>query len=186
MDFVCTPAQHSSGRGIFDQSHILWAGWVVCRFPSAPPSEVDSIPMPSSSNHTLTASIYHTGETGYATASGPCPAFSEIGEKYGSFDLAMIPIWHGASLSILRQLGLRLTPGATHTLLSQLHTSPRDALALARDVRAPYARHAFRHVLRERGREQQPLVELVEVLLRKERTRADVLRNRDGAWRVGG
>jgi len=54
-------------------------------------------------------------------------------------------------------IGLWSTPGATHTLLSQLHASPCDALALAWDVRAPFARHAFRHVLRERGRESAAL-----------------------------
>jgi hypothetical protein len=47
-------------------------------------------------------------DTGYSTASGPCPAFKEIGEKYGPFDLAMIPIWRGASLSILGRMGLRV------------------------------------------------------------------------------
>lgn len=50
----------------------------------------------------------NASDTGYSTASGPCPAFKEIGEKYGPFDLAMIPIWRGASLSILGRMGLRV------------------------------------------------------------------------------
>lgn len=33
---------------------------------------------------------------------------TEIGDKYGPFDLAMIPIWRGASLSFLGRFGLRV------------------------------------------------------------------------------
>jgi hypothetical protein len=33
----------------------------------------------------------------------------EIGERYGPFDLALIPIWRGASLSFLGPLGLRVS-----------------------------------------------------------------------------
>ncbi|KAF8196562.1 Metallo-hydrolase/oxidoreductase [Pholiota molesta] len=125
VEFVCTPAQHNSGKGILDQSKSLWASWVVRQLPS-----VGSPP---------TTSIYFAGDTGYSTASGPCPAFKEIGEKYGPFDLAMIPIWRGASLSILGRMGLRLKPEATETLLSTLHASPSDALMLAKDIQAKHA-----------------------------------------------
>lgn len=29
LKVVCTPAQHRSGRGLFDQMKTLWASWVV-------------------------------------------------------------------------------------------------------------------------------------------------------------
>jgi N-acyl-phosphatidylethanolamine-hydrolysing phospholipase D len=42
------------------------------------------------------------------TETGPCPAFKEIGEKYGPFDVAMVPIWRGGSLSFISAIGLRV------------------------------------------------------------------------------
>lgn len=61
--FVCTPAQHFSGRGISDNAATLWASWVI-----------------KSENH----SIFFSGDSGYNIH------FKEIGEKYGPFDIAMI------------------------------------------------------------------------------------------------
>ncbi|TCD61324.1 hypothetical protein EIP91_008585 [Steccherinum ochraceum] len=65
-------------------------------------------------------------------------SFKEIGERYGPFDLAMIPIWRGASLSILGRWGLRLTEAAT-SLLATLHATPSDAVQLYQDVKAKRA-----------------------------------------------
>ena len=61
------------------------------------------------------------------TQEGPCPAFKgninsnhlqhsrskfvlseDIGIMYGPFDLSMIPIWRGGSLSFISALGLRV------------------------------------------------------------------------------
>lgn len=63
MTFVCTPAQHFSGRSISDRNSTLWASWVI---------KSDS------------ASIYFSGDSGYNTH------FKEIGDKYGPFDFAMM------------------------------------------------------------------------------------------------
>ncbi|TFK38375.1 beta-lactamase superfamily domain-containing protein [Crucibulum laeve] len=155
VEFVCTPAQHNSGRGITDQRKTLWASWVVRQFLASQPE-------------TPSASIYFAGDTGYSTSSGPCPAFKEIGNKYGPFDLAMIPIWRGASLSILGRLGFRLTPGATETLLSTLHASPSDAVELAEDVKAKHsiAMH-FGTFCGSDDEAREPLVLLAEALLKK-------------------
>lgn len=118
------------GRGVTDQCKSLWSSWVV---------------------RTTTASVYFGGDTGYTG----CPAFLEIGERYGPFDVAMIPIWRGASLSILGRLGLRvclqvhvtrhhpfilfkLTDPAT-SLLSTLHATPSDAVQLYQDIKAKRA-----------------------------------------------
>lgn len=62
IDFV--PAQHFSGRGLFDRNQSLWGGFVV-----------------QNGKQTL----FHAGDTGYG------PHFRQIGEKY-HIDLAMLPI----------------------------------------------------------------------------------------------
>src|SRR5262245_43799889 len=62
--FVCTPAQHGSGRTLFDQGHRLWASWAVIG----------------------SKRFYFGGDTGYAEH------FKEIGEELGPFDLAALPI----------------------------------------------------------------------------------------------
>ena len=41
---------------------------------------------------------------------------TEIGEKLGPFDVAMIPIWRGGSLSFINTIGLRVRR-AHHTVL---------------------------------------------------------------------
>jgi hypothetical protein len=33
---------------------------------------------------------------------------AEIGSKYGPFDIAMIPIWRGGTLSFIARLGFRV------------------------------------------------------------------------------
>ncbi len=65
LEFVCTPTQHFSGRGLFDRNRTLWCSWLV---------RGDS------------GSFYTAGDTGYF------PGFREIGERYGPIDAACIPI----------------------------------------------------------------------------------------------
>ncbi|MDA0986524.1 MAG: MBL fold metallo-hydrolase [Bacteroidetes bacterium] len=62
---VCTPAQHFSGRTMFDGDETLWASWVV-----------------TSKNKKL----YFAGDSAYFNQ------FKEIGKNFGPFDLALIPI----------------------------------------------------------------------------------------------
>jgi N-acyl-phosphatidylethanolamine-hydrolysing phospholipase D len=38
----------------------------------------------------------------------PVGKLAEIGSKYGPFDIAMIPIWRGGSLSLIARLGFRV------------------------------------------------------------------------------
>lgn len=83
----CLPCQHSSGRTPFDRARTLWASWSVTAggkkiwfggdtgyrtVPELPPSEFDY------------------GEK-YADLPH-CPAFKQIGELRGPFDLGLIPI----------------------------------------------------------------------------------------------
>ena len=64
VSFVCTPAQHFSGRlALLDVSKTLWASWVV----------------KSESNN-----FYFSGDSGYDIH------YKEIGEKHGPFDLVFM------------------------------------------------------------------------------------------------
>lgn len=73
VDFVitATPAQHFSGRGLFDTGQTLWSGFVVeCRKEGSEPKQ-----------------FYFVGDTGYNDKD-----FKAIGEYFGPMDLSMIPI----------------------------------------------------------------------------------------------
>jgi N-acyl-phosphatidylethanolamine-hydrolysing phospholipase D len=65
VTFTCTPAQHSSGRGLRDQNLRLWASWVIAGGGKK---------------------LWFAGDTGY-TAS-----LREIGKRLGPFDVAAIPV----------------------------------------------------------------------------------------------
>lgn len=112
------PCQHVTARGPFDRCATLWASWTVV-----------------SGN----ASLYFAGDTGYRNVPrvpagvddyGPeyahlpvCPAFKQIGEHRGPFDVGLIPIgayeprfvWSGA------------------------HSNPRDAVRIFKDTRCKKA-----------------------------------------------
>lgn len=68
VSFVCTPAQHSSGRGLADRNRSLWCGWSM-----------------AATSETRRA-VYFAGDTAY------CPAFVEIGARLGPFDACLLPI----------------------------------------------------------------------------------------------
>lgn len=63
LKFVCTPAQHFSGRGLRDKNKTLWASWII---------------------QNKNENIYFSGDSGYSDH------FKEIGNKYGPFDLTFI------------------------------------------------------------------------------------------------
>jgi N-acyl-phosphatidylethanolamine-hydrolysing phospholipase D len=62
---TATPAQHFTARTPFDRNHGHWCGWLL---------EGGGV------------KLWHAGDSAY------CPAFREIGEKFGPIDLGMIPI----------------------------------------------------------------------------------------------
>jgi len=120
LRITCVPAQHNSGRGALDKDTTLWCGWVIEQF-------LCSKNEASVSETRRFGSIYHAGDTGYrrvATSDVVCPAFKEIGDRFGSFDLAFIPIWRGGTLGFFSNLGLRLSH---NELPAQNHASPSDA-----------------------------------------------------------
>ncbi|MFC1528292.1 MBL fold metallo-hydrolase [Candidatus Latescibacterota bacterium] len=65
IEFACTPAQHFSGRWMFDRNKTLWCGWAV---------------------RGKSASFYFAGDSGYFSG------FREIGKRFGPFDLVCLPI----------------------------------------------------------------------------------------------
>lgn len=113
----CVPAQHNSARTGVDKCSSLWAGFVIEQFAH------DPSPAPKR------AAVYFAGDTGYrADNSGPvCPAFAEIGSKYGPVDFAAIPIWRGGTLSFISSWGLRVCLHiVSHFKLSRLTVRYRD------------------------------------------------------------
>ena len=85
---TCVPAQHQTNRGVLDRNKSLWAGFTV--------TSVKEPKNPSEKRF----KVYFTGDTGYRfvpdgaeeDAQDVCPVFKEIGRKFGSFDLAFLPI----------------------------------------------------------------------------------------------
>lgn len=63
IEFVATPAQHFSGRGLFDRDETLWASWVI---------------------NSSQRNIFFSGDSGYF------PGFKQIGDRYGPFDITMV------------------------------------------------------------------------------------------------
>jgi N-acyl-phosphatidylethanolamine-hydrolysing phospholipase D len=114
----CLPCQHTSARTPFDKSTTLWASWSV-----------------SSGGK----SVYFGGDTGYRSvprlpkevddwgsefAHLPvCPAFKQIGELRGPFDLGLIPI------------------GAYNPrhVLSPVHSNPYDSVEIFKDTKCKKA-----------------------------------------------
>ncbi|KJR89700.1 N-acyl-phosphatidylethanolamine-hydrolyzing phospholipase D [Sporothrix schenckii 1099-18] len=127
---ACTPSQHGSRRGLGDQDHMLWCSFVLSEQESK--QEIKQEIKQESKQESKTA-VYFAGDTGYRSVTDEdvaastsvddlphCPAFAEIGAKYGPFSLALLPI--GC-----------YTP---RTKLSPVHCSPEDAVAVHFDVRS--------------------------------------------------
>jgi L-ascorbate metabolism protein UlaG (beta-lactamase superfamily) len=126
---TCLPSQHISARSLFDRAATLWSSWSI----SFTPAPTPSTPSPS------TKSVYFAGDTGYRavprSSDGEddwsekyahlphCPAFAEIGAKYGPFDLGLIPI--GAYMP--------------RFIMSSMHADPRDAVEIFRDTKCKKA-----------------------------------------------
>ncbi|KIJ47263.1 hypothetical protein M422DRAFT_28926 [Sphaerobolus stellatus SS14] len=121
VDLTCTPSQHNVGRNFMDRfydSKSLWASWVVQEvIPSGLGVEAKS--------------VFFAGDTGYRSVLDGqdedkvpvCEGFKQIGDKFGSIDLAMIPI--GAYMP--------------RRYMSPIHCSPADAVLLFKDIKAKYA-----------------------------------------------
>jgi L-ascorbate metabolism protein UlaG (beta-lactamase superfamily) len=94
LKVTCVPSQHFSGRGTLDRNGTLWSGFVVSS--------------PSVGN------IYFAGDSGYGDF------FKEIGDKFGSMRLSLIPV--GAYQPIW--------------FMSPIHCTPEEAVQIHHDVRS--------------------------------------------------
>ncbi|MCW2858014.1 MAG: hypothetical protein JWR52_3629 [Marmoricola sp.] len=92
LTLTCTEARHFSGRG-FTRNKTLWSSWVVAAGRGAERRRV-----------------FFGGDTGYT------PAFVGLGEKYGPFDLTVLPI------------------GAYDNRWSDIHMNPAEAVQTHLDV----------------------------------------------------
>jgi L-ascorbate metabolism protein UlaG (beta-lactamase superfamily) len=70
VQFTATPAQHFSGRGMFDGNKTLWASWVIVD--DALPGQGDAL------------RVFFSGDTGYFDG------FKEIGRRFGPFDVTLL------------------------------------------------------------------------------------------------
>ncbi len=94
LDISAEPSVHDSARTTADHNETLWASWVI-----------------ESSQQRL----LFVGDTGYSNT-----IFKRIGEKYSTFDFAILPI--GAY--------------EPRELLWMSHTTPEEAVAIGKDVHA--------------------------------------------------
>ncbi|KAI9269412.1 beta-lactamase superfamily domain-containing protein [Sporodiniella umbellata] len=118
---TCTPCQHFTGRGLFDRNKTLWASWCI----------------EGVTDNVTRGKVFFGGDTGYRSIPQDtppeqqydltfldklpfCPAFKEIGEKFGGFDLALIPI--GAY--------------SPRWFMSPIHCCPEDAIRVHQDVKS--------------------------------------------------
>ena len=116
---TCTPSQHFSGRSPWDRGSSLWCGWALQDGTRKQPSGT-------------ARKIYFAGDTGYRTvprmglshaeeaALPHCPAFAEIGERLGPFDLALLPI------------GLC----QPRNFMAGVHCDPWDSVCIHKDVKS--------------------------------------------------
>ncbi len=96
VDFTAEPCQHWSKRTLFDAFERLWASWVI-----------------EHGNHR----IFFAGDTGYARH------FKDIGNKYGRFDLALLPI--GAY--------------EPRWFMKPYHVNPEEAVKIHLDIKSDYS-----------------------------------------------
>ncbi|USW51014.1 Putative metallo-beta-lactamase, ribonuclease Z/Hydroxyacylglutathione hydrolase [Septoria linicola] len=101
VQLTACPTQHFSGRTLFDAGHALWCSYVL--------------------EH-RDKKLYFAGDTAYQAhdSPSPCPAFAQIGERFASFDLAMIPI------------GLYSPP----VFAAAVHVHPEQSLEIHKAVRS--------------------------------------------------
>jgi N-acyl-phosphatidylethanolamine-hydrolysing phospholipase D len=80
IKITSTPCQHQANRGMFDRWKSLWSSWAL--------------------EGAGGQRVFFGGDTAYRTVLKgedeekvpTCPAFKEVGEQFGDFDLALLPI----------------------------------------------------------------------------------------------
>ncbi|WPH02082.1 Hypothetical protein R9X50_00493700 [Acrodontium crateriforme] len=113
VKLTCCPAQHNSGRSISDHGTTLWSSWALeCMTPS-----------PTDQAETQRGkTFFFAGDTAYQSphCPDPCPVFTQIGNTFGPFDLALLPI------------GL-MTPAS---FMGSFHATPEQSLQIHQDIKS--------------------------------------------------
>lgn len=114
---ACTPAQHFSGRSFRDRGATLWCGWAVAAQRGK--------------------RVFFAGDTGHH------PEFATIAERYGPFDLALLPI--GAY--------------EPRWFMRYLHMNPEEAVAACRalDARVMVPMHWGTFKLTDEAMDEPPV-----------------------------
>ncbi|KAK5134901.1 hypothetical protein LTR08_005991 [Meristemomyces frigidus] len=101
VKLTCCPAQHASGRSMFDQGSTLWASYAF---------------------EGGGKKLFFAGDTAYQSpeSPSPCPAFVQIGNTLGPFDLATLPI------------GL-MTP---QSFMGSVHATPEQSLNIHKEIKS--------------------------------------------------
>jgi len=84
---VCTPARHWTRRTPWGTNRRLWSGWAVVPVEADPAMDSPTTPAPP-----VDPASSRPPRLWFAGDSGWCPAFAEIGERLGPFDLSMVPV----------------------------------------------------------------------------------------------
>lgn len=97
---TCTPSQHQTALSLKsgDTWPNLWSSWAIESNPQ--PLTADQESSDGTPATTRNVKVWFAGDTGYRTVHigedefnvPVCPAFKEIGNKFGGFDLALLPI----------------------------------------------------------------------------------------------
>lgn len=147
VHLTCTPTQHNSGRKGWDAFTTLWCSWVLEEAllehaAVEQPSTQEELPQSTTQDGPLfnmassrSRKLFFAGDTGYRSVPAPdpissepkpesslphCPAFLEIGDRFGPFDLALLPI------------GLFLP----RHFMSPVHCSPEDSICIHKDIKS--------------------------------------------------
>ncbi|MCJ1404466.1 hypothetical protein MMC11_007692 [Xylographa trunciseda] len=145
LNLTCTPSQHISGRSGWDFGNALWCSWVVEELGSSAPEVESNLqndspqqvsdPLSSIEKPPRLRNLFFAGDTGYRAVPSSmtalddstlcsslphCPAFAEIGDRFGPFDLALLPI------------GLY----SPRHLLSSVHAAPEDSVCVHLDIKS--------------------------------------------------
>jgi len=118
IQLTCTPNQHGSGRSILDHGSTLWSSWALREIP------IDETK--------AGRKLFFAGDTGYRSVPSnglaaaeeakfpSCPAFKEVGEQLGPFDVALLPI------------GLC----EPRHFMSPVHCNPWDSVEIHKDIKS--------------------------------------------------
>jgi N-acyl-phosphatidylethanolamine-hydrolysing phospholipase D len=83
---VAVPARHWTRRKPMGTNQRLWSGWVIVPAVGGPSAGAGPQVATQSPASVLGPRVWFAGDSGY------CPAFAEIGERFGPFDVSLVPI----------------------------------------------------------------------------------------------